>query len=284
MACDKPSSIAGVNAPRLWRSANTAEIGMIPRDGSRGRLGAEIAIVLGLSLGASALYSIVAIINRLTREQTLSQQTATLNASLSPRPVFDLVYQLMGVFFALMPVALVCYLLWSAARPHLSRLGIDATQPGRDTLGGVGLALVIGIPGIGLYLGGKALDLTVTVVPTALDAHWWTVPVLILSAMRAGIVEEVIAVGYLAERLRRLGWGPWTFIIASALLRGTYHLYQGIGAFVGNLAMGLLFGWIYTKTGRLLPLVIAHILIDAAVFIGYPWIAGVLPELFAPPA
>jgi membrane protease YdiL (CAAX protease family) len=275
-----PGTIGGVDAPRLSSLAKMPEWQGVAEKTSRGRLGMEIAIVLGLSLGASAVYSIVAIINRLSREETLSQQTATLNASLSTRPVFDLVYQIMGVFFGLMPVALVCYLLWSAARPHLGRLGIDFTRPGRDTLWGFGLALAIGIPGLGLYLGGKAIGITVTVVPTALDEHWWTIPVLILSAMRAGIVEEVIAVGYLGERLRRLGWGPWTFILASALLRGTYHLYQGIGAFVGNIAMGLLFGWLYAKTGRLLPLVIAHVVIDAAVFIGYPWVAGAFPVLF----
>lgn len=264
---------------QLSISANSGanEQGSSPR-----RIWVEIAIVLGLSLGASALYSIVAIINRVTRDEALSQQTATLNTSLSPRPVFDLVYQLMGVFFDLMPVALVCYLLWSATRPHLSRLGLDASRLGRDSLAGVGLALVIGIPGLALYLIGKELGITVTVVPTALNEHWWTVPVLLLSAARAGIVEEVIAVGYLGDRLRRLGWSPWAFIAASALLRGCYHLYQGFGAFVGNVAMGVLFAWLYRRTGRLLPLVLAHFVIDATVFIGYPWVAGVFPELFAP--
>ncbi|MBF0671608.1 MAG: CPBP family intramembrane metalloprotease [Salinibacterium sp.] len=246
------------------------------------QLAAEVVIVLGLSLGASALYSIVAIINRLTREETLSQQTATLNTSLSSRPVFDFVYQVMGVFFDLMPVALVCYLLWNVARPHLSALGLDLRRPARDTLHGLALALVIGIPGLALYLVGKELGITVTVVPTALDEHWWTVPVLLLSAARAGIVEEVIAVGYLRDRLKRIGWGPWAFIAASSLLRACYHLYQGFGAFVGNLAMGALFAWLYHRAGRLLPLVIAHFLIDAAVFIGYPWAAAAFPELLAP--
>lgn len=249
----------------------------------RRRLGIEIGIVLGLSLGASAVYSIVAIANRLTREETLSQQTATLNTSLSPRPVFDLIYQLLGVFFDLMPVALVVFLLWSQSRPHLGGLGIDLRRPVRDTAGGLALALAIGIPGLALYFAGRALGLTVTVVPTALDTYWWTVPVLVLSAMRAGIVEEVIAVGYLFARLGRLGWGRWQVILASSLLRGTYHLYQGFGAFVGNVAMGVLFGWLYTRYGRLLPLVIAHIAIDAAVFVGYPWAAAALPGLFAPP-
>lgn len=241
---------------------------------SRRRLWGEILIVLGLSLGASAVYSLVAIANRLTQEKALSQQTATLNAPLSTREVFDLIYQFLGIFFDLVPVALVCFLLWQAARPHLSRLGIDFRQPGRDALRGVALALVIGIPGIGLYVAGRALGITVNVVPTALDQYWWTVPILLLSAARAGITEEVIVVGYLFARLRDLGWGRWTIILSTALLRGTYHLYQGFGAFIGNIAMGVLFGWLYSRWGRVLPLVIAHVAIDAAIFVGYPWAAA----------
>jgi membrane protease YdiL (CAAX protease family) len=247
---------------------------------SRGKLWAEISIVLALSLGASAIYSVVSITNRLTRVEPLSQQTATLNSSLSPRPTFDLIYQLLGITFDLAPVALVAFLLWSATRPRLARLGLDFTRPARDTLSGFALALAIGIPGIAVYLGGRSLGVTVNVVPAALDQYWWTVPVLLLSALRAGITEEVIVIGYLYARLSDLGWGRWQIIISTALLRGTYHLYQGIGAFIGNIAMGLLFGWLYTRYRRLLPLVIAHTLIDAAIFVGYGWALGALPELF----
>ncbi|MGV8970559.1 MAG: CPBP family intramembrane glutamic endopeptidase [Microbacteriaceae bacterium] len=259
------------------RSPATPELG-------RGRLWAEIAIVLGLSLGASAVYSIIAIINRLTREEALGDQTASINTSLSARPLFDLIYQVLGVTFALAPVALVVFLLWDATRPGLGklhRLGVDGSRPWKDFGVGVGLAAVIGIPGIGVYLGGRVLGLTVNVIPTALDTYWWTIPVLILAALRAGLVEEVIVVGYLFARLRDLGWGPWQVIITSALLRGTYHLYQGIGSFFGNIAMGILFGWLYVRYGRLLPLVIAHVVIDAAVFIGYPWAAATFPALFS---
>jgi membrane protease YdiL (CAAX protease family) len=246
---------------------------------SRGRLRAEIGLVLGLSLGASAVYSVVAIVNRLTREQALADQQATLNTSLSERPVFDLVYQLLAVLFDLVPVALVVFLLWSATRPRLQRLGIDARHPVRDALGGIGLAAAIGIPGIGVYLGGRALGISVDVVANALDTYWWTVPVLLLSALRAALTEEVIVVGYLYARLADLGWGRWRIIVGSALLRGSYHLYQGFGAFVGNAAMGVVFGWLYLRFGRLVPLVVAHFVLDAAIFIGYPWAAATFPTL-----
>jgi membrane protease YdiL (CAAX protease family) len=58
-------------------------------------------------------------------------------------------------------------------------------------------------------------------------------------------------------------------ISASALLRGTYHLYQGWGGFLGNLAMGALFGYVFVRARRTWPLVIAHFLLDVAAALGY---------------
>ncbi|GAB3409149.1 CPBP family intramembrane metalloprotease [Schumannella luteola] len=246
---------------------------------SRARIHAEVLIVLGLSLGLSALYSIVQLIDASTRGP-LRGQTTTLNPSRSDREIFDLLYQLLSLVGDLVPVALVCFLLWSATRPRLGRLGIDFTRPGKDALQGLGLALVIGAGGIGVYLGARALGLAVGVQANGLTEHWWTIPVLLLSAFRAGASEEVIVIGYLFARLRDAGWKDWTIIVGAALLRGSYHLYQGWGGFVGNLIMGLIFGWLYSRTKRVLPLVIAHTIIDAVVFIGYPWAASTFPALF----
>lgn len=260
-----------------------AEVAPSPASPSRARLWWEIAIVLGLGLGQSAIYSIVTIIDRSTREQSLSQQTATLNPTLSSREVFDLIYQLLDITFALVPVLLVCFLLWMPQRPHLARLGINGARPVSDGIRGLVLALIIGAGGIAIYLGAKALNLGVTVNPAGLDQYWWTVPVLLLSALRAGIQEEFVVIGYLFARLRDVGWKTWQIILGAAILRGSYHLYQGFGAFVGNLIMGLIFGWLYSRWGRVLPFVIAHFLIDAAIFVGYPWAASAFPALFGVP-
>jgi uncharacterized protein len=251
---------------------------------SRARLWWEIAIVLALSLGASAVYAIVYLSYLLVKTTPLSQQTATLNSSKSSLEVFDLIYQLLPIIFDLAPVALVAFILWRSSRPHLGRLGITFDRPGRDLGWGAALALIIGIPGLCAYLAAKALNLGVTVVPSSLTDHWWTVPVLLLAAARAAIQEEVIVVGYLYERLGELRWGRWRIILSTAVLRGSYHLYQGFGAFIANTVMGVAFGWLYTKYGRLLPLVVTHFLLDAAVFVGYPWAAAAFPGLFAPPA
>jgi membrane protease YdiL (CAAX protease family) len=250
---------------------------------SRGRLWWEIAIVLSLSLGRSAVYSIVTIIDRATQEKPLGSQTATLNPSRSDREIFDLIYQLLDISFSLAIVVLVCFLLWMPTRPHLSRVGLDGVRPASDGIRGLSLALLIGIGGVGIYLGARALDLGVAVNPAGLDAHWWTVPVLLLSALRSGLQEELVVLGYLFARLGDVGWSRWQIIVGAALLRGTYHLYQGFGGFVGNVIMGLIFGWLYTRWGRVLPFIVAHVVIDAAIFVGYPWAAATFPALFGMP-
>ncbi|WP_407358392.1 CPBP family intramembrane metalloprotease [Microbacterium sp. LTA6] len=255
-----------------------------PPTPSRTRLWWEIAIVLALGLGQSAVYAIVQLAYRLTDEKPLADQVATLNPSRSDRELFDLIYQVLSIGFSIVPVLLVCFLLWQSSRPHLGRLGLDGTRTGRDTGGGILLVLAIGIPGLALYLVGRMLGLFVAVNPAGLDAYWWTVPVLLLAAARASLQEEFVVLGYLFARLKQLGCGPWTIIIATSVLRASYHLYQGPGAFIGNFAMGMLFGWLFLRTGRLLPFLVAHFLIDATVFVGYPWAAATWPALFGLPA
>ncbi|MGY4860012.1 CPBP family intramembrane glutamic endopeptidase [Cryobacterium sp. AP23] len=251
---------------------------------SRVRLRWEIAIVLGLSLGASAVYSVVSIIARLTEEVALSDQSATINGSQSTREWLDFTYQFLGIAIGLFPVALVLYLLWQPGRSSFRLLGVDFTEPRRDLLRGGALLLIIGIPGLGLYLAGRALGFTVAVVPSPLDTFWWTVPILVFSAVRSALSEELIVVGYLFTRLRELGWNTWTIIVSAALLRGSYHLYQGIGPFVGNALMGVVFGWCYLRWGRVMPLVIAHWVLDIVSFVGYPLAVLWWPALLTPTA
>jgi membrane protease YdiL (CAAX protease family) len=235
----------------------------------RRRISAEIWIVLGLSLGQSAVYSIISLSAKLTAGRPLAQQTSTLNASQATREYVDLAYQLAGIVFTLVPVALALWLLSAGGRSAIRRLGLDATQPWRDLAFGALLAAVIGLPGLGLYAIGRALDITTTIIPAALNTHWWTVPVLILSALKNAVLEEVVAVGYLTTRLENLGWPAWARTGVSAVLRGSYHLYQGFGPFLGNAVMGVIFAEWFRRTRRVMPLVVAHTILDVVAFVGY---------------
>lgn len=249
---------------------------------SRRRLRIEVWIVLGLSLGQSAVYSVVQLLDKMTRAP-LVEGTSTLNRSQSPREYFDLTYQLLDIIFALVPVVLVIYFLTDQRQTGpgvgagvgahggsaFRKLGFNFARPGRDLLQGLGLAALVGIPSLGLYAAGRALGITTAIIPSALDAYWWTVPVLILSALRHAVVEEVIVVGYLLDRLGKFGWSVPLAIFTTSMLRGSYHLYQGFGPFVGNAVMGVLFAWLYTKTKRVMPLVIAHALLNIVAFVGF---------------
>ena len=73
------------------------------RGRGRRRLAAEVWLVLGLSLGQSAVYSVVNLIDKFTRGP-IRDQTSVLIAPQSPRPYLDLTYQLLGIGFALVPV------------------------------------------------------------------------------------------------------------------------------------------------------------------------------------
>ena len=249
------------------------------KSSSRIQIQVELAVVLALSLGASAVYSLVSLFAKMTSDAGLSNQTATLNPQLSERQWLDFSYQFFGITFGLAPVALVLYLLWEKGNSPFNVIGLNLSEPSRDIWRGTWIAALIGIPGLGLYLVSRQLGISAEVIPSALGEYWWSVPMLLFSALRASLLEEVIVVGYFFNRLTRLGFSIRSQILLSALLRGSYHLYQGFGGFIGNFIMGLLFGYLYQRWGRVMPLVVAHFLLDAAIFVGYAAFKDVLTFL-----
>lgn len=240
-------------------------------------LGIEIIAVLGVSLGASAIRSILSFVEKATRpDQPLSQQTTAINRSVTPdRLWLDLAYQLAGVLITVMPAVLALYLL-AQRRPGLV---IEPARPKLDLGWAVALAAAIGIPGLALYVGARELGINTNISAASLPDTWWAVPVLILAATANGVLEEVVVVGYLVTRLRDLGWAAWAAVAASAALRGLYHLYQGVGGLIGNAVMGLVFALFFLLKRRLWPLVIAHALLDIVAYLGYTYLADELSWL-----
>jgi membrane protease YdiL (CAAX protease family) len=240
----------------------------------RGILRQETVLVLALSLGASAVSALISFVGSLTRPGGLKDQAATLNGSFAPgRPWLDLAWQLFGIATALVPVALVAHLL-IRERAGLRAIGFDRSRPWPDLGRGALVAAGIGSAGLVFYLLARASGFNLTVVPESLPDVWWKYPVLILSAVQNSVLEEVIVVGYLLRRLDQLGWTPMAALAASSLLRGSYHLYQGIGGFIGNMVMGVVFVLLYRRWGRVGPLVAAHALLDIVAFVGYGLLAG----------
>ena len=239
---------------------------------------AEVLLVLGVSLGYSAVYALVDLIGKLTAHKALSAQTTTLNPSeASGHPYLDLALQLVGILFGVVPALLALHLM--RREGQADQMGFQTRRIGFDAGRGAGLAAAIGIPGLALYLASRAIGINTTVVPEALPLLWWTVPVLLLSAAQNAFLEEVVDVGYLTTRLGKLSWSLPAVVGASALLRGSYHLYQGFGGFIGNTIMGAAFALFFVRFKRVSPLIIAHTVLDSVAFVGYALLRGHLTVL-----
>lgn len=235
-------------------------------------LGQELLLVLAVSLARSGLFALVDLLGSLTNGVPLAQQNATLNGSAYRNTLVDLTFQLLVSGVRLVPVLLVVYLV---LRGGESLQDIGLRRLGRLDLGrGAILAAVVGGAGLALYLGARAAGSNLTVVPTTLGPTWWREPVLVLSAVTNAVLEEVLVVGYLVRRLDQRGWSDARVTAASALLRGSYHLYQGFGGALGNAVMGVLFVRLYRRWGTVGPLLVAHALIDTVAFLGYVALAG----------
>lgn len=226
----------------------------------------EIAVMLAVTFGVSALVAILQLADAVL--SGLGAHRVRLNPNQSRYDLINLGLNLVSIAQLVAWGVLALYLLWrSGIRP--SGIGLGRIRWRTDGTAGLGLAALIGIPGLLLYLAARHFGLNAEVEPSALRDSWWRIPVLTLAAFANGFAEEIVVVGYLITRLRQLGLSPARAVLASSVLRGLYHLYQGIGAGLGNLAMGLVFGYFWYRTGRLWPLILAHGVINTVAYVGY---------------
>ena len=248
-----------------------------PTPETRRSIRLELSIVFAITLGASGVRAVISLIDNLLKPAPLASQTVSVIAPQAQVSWTDLALQLVSIGVGVAWGGLGIYLLWRAG----FRLGRDIGLDWRigDLGTAVLLAASIGIPGIAFYVVAYRLGLNVTVVPTALTDHWWTLPILVLAAVENGFLEEVLVIGYFLTRLRQLRVDPWIALLLAALLRGSYHLYQGAGQAAGNAIMGLIFGYVWLRWRRLWPLVGAHTLMDVGAFVGYTYLADWINSL-----
>ena len=245
----------------------------------------EILLVLGVSLGQSAIYSLLRIVERLTRNVPLAQQTSTLNASATPdRPWLDLAYQLVGIAFALVPALLALYLLQLSDPPAGERIGLIFGVLASTWAAGCCL------PWRSVFLAWPCTPAPRTGLEhecrsVGLGDNWWTIPVLILSAAQNAVLEEVIMIGYLFTRFAQLGWRLPVVIAASAAVEGLPPL-SGLRWSAGKSDHGRGLRPGLPRWRRIGPLVVAHTVLDIGAFVGYAVLAPASPgsEGARPPA
>jgi membrane protease YdiL (CAAX protease family) len=88
----------------------------------------------------------------------------------------------------------------------------------------------------------------------------------LLLSLQAGVVEEVVVLGYLVRRLEQRGWSAAAVVVIAVLVRVSYHLYYGPGILpivLWATASVLVYRWLR----RLLPFIICHVVWDSRIAI-----------------
>ncbi|MCF3940876.1 CPBP family intramembrane glutamic endopeptidase [Gordonia sp. Z-3] len=246
--------------------ARPAGIAVVTDPVERRALILELVIVGALTFAFSAISAALSLVEA-QLAGGIGNTTVALNPSRSDLGWIDFARQLMSALRLFAIGGLGVYLLWRSGFLRLA--GLDRGPTRRDLPAGVGLAAVVGLPGLALVAIARALGVNAHLVPSEVDGVWWRWPILILLAVGNAAAEEIIVVAYFITRLRQLGASENASLAASSVLRGGYHLYQGVGAGLGNVVMGLVFGRFFQVTSRVWPLVVAHAVMDIVAFVGY---------------
>ena len=242
---------------------------------SRERHGLELLAVLGVSLGMSGIYALLSLVRTewTVRGGIGASTTTVVSGTQTTYPWLDLLDDLANLLHGVAPPLLALVLLARSPGGRGFGVGFELRRFRIEALQGIGFLALIGIPGLGLVYAAHRAGVNASLDVVNFPDVWYRVPYLLGSAFQNGLSEEIIVIAFMLTRLRQLGWTRERAVVVAAILRGSYHLYQGLGGFAGNFAMGLIFGWWYQRTGRVLPLVVAHFLLDAFSFVGYVYLA-----------
>jgi uncharacterized protein len=75
------------------------------------------------------------------------------------------------------------------------------------------------------------------------------------------VFEEVFVCGYVISALSPR-FGPTAAVNVSAIIRGTYHLYQGVAMAPFHFSYGLIQAYVFVRFGKLWPLIVSHAILD----------------------
>lgn len=94
-------------------------------------------------------------------------------------------------------------------------------------------------------------------------------PLYALAMLLNPLCEEAYLRGFLQTRLKNKGWWAPNAVFLSVLAQTSYHIYQGIPACISLAAIFLTFAHFYQRSGRLWPVVIAHLNLDLLAMLSY---------------
>lgn len=162
------------------------------------------------------------------------------------------------VVYSVAPPFLVWYLLRREGS-RMSAIGLDGRRLIRD--------VAIAVPLAALALGGHKLGIQLPFpYSSSFSSRTPHVPAIlavffVVQALSAGILEEIVVVGFLTTRLRQAGVPLWAVFLVSVAIRASYHAEYGFGV-LGPVLFGTVLTLFYLRTRRLLPLILAHAGVD----------------------
>jgi membrane protease YdiL (CAAX protease family) len=114
----------------------------------------------------------------------------------------------------------------------------------------------------------KSVKALAFLLPSSAEERLWWWPV----CLSAGICEEAVYRGFLLHYLHASPshFSLMTALVASSLIFGVAHLYQGVLRAIPTVLFGFLMGTIFLATGNLLAPMVLHALLDLRVLLMLP--------------
>jgi membrane protease YdiL (CAAX protease family) len=223
----------------------------------RRRLKWEIVIVLAIFPLPYVVNALAVLIQSAAHEGTPGRFPLPIPSHLGLSFLIDLALSLEPLAAA----ALVIYLLSISGEGGGRAIGLDRADPKRD------LALVLPVfllcflipeAGVSALLRGVGVS---SIAPASQSLPDYYAIAAIVMAVTAGVVEEIVVLGFLVRRLEQGGHSPAVVVTVAVVVRISYHLYYGWGV-LPILAWALASVLVYRRYRRLGPFIVVHLLWD----------------------
>jgi len=215
----------------------------------------ELALVTGVAFAGPVYYSFYYFLGGLAGRSDSSQH-------------------IYGVITELLGLSVLTYVLFRQGR-QVSDIGLSF-QP-RDIPRSLGLAIVGYAAFYACYLfvyyGCYAITSIQLTTPELGDKvfgarfHWVILVLLLVNPF----FEELIARAYVMTEVKFLTGSTTIAICASVGLQTLYHIYQGALLALAEAGLFLVFALYFSQWGRIMPVVLAHLLFDLLSWSHYLW-------------
>lgn len=228
----------------------------------RRRLTAEVMIVLAIFPLPYVINAVASLIQSALHAGTSGRYPLPITSHLG----FSFLIDVMLALEPLVAAALVVFLLSISDEGGGRAINLDRSDPKQD------LALLLPVflicffvPELGVSLLLKAAHVQ-TIAPASqiLPAYFSIVG--IITALTAGVVEEIVVLGFLVRRLEQHGLKPAAVVAIGVLVRISYHVYYGWGV-LPILAWALASVLMYQRYRRLWPFIAVHALWDVGLIL-----------------